>query len=267
LNEGVPFTLFAHQVPALGLKSVRPRWFDGTALCLGSMTPDLVTGLGVPHWSWLNVPPAWLLGVVATVIVRTSVISVAAAHLPDLGPFRLHSWRVLARCRHTWKATLVSVAVGLATHHVLDSFTHPFGDGARLLGYDDVEVVLFGVASPLASVFQWIGHSLGSMTAVWMLLVLGSHRRLDDWYGADAVAADRSFRIAAGGRRLFWTVTALGSLVGVIAATTTDLRSGVARVILATGAGVTVAAQLPACRPEPVDPTLAPPAQPYDAQR
>lgn len=263
----VPFTLFAHQVPTLGLKSVRPRWFDGTALCIGSMTPDLVTGLGVPHWSWLNVPPAWLLGVVATVIVRTSVVSVAAAHLPDLGPFRLHSWRVLARCRHTWTATVVSVAIGLATHHVLDSFTHPFGDGARLLGYDDVEVVLFGVASPLASVFQWIGHSIGSMTAVWMLLAIGSHRRLDEWYGAAAVTAERSFRVSARGRRLFWSFTALGAVSGSLAALTTDLRSGVARVILATGIGVVVAAQLPACRPEPLEASLAPAAQPYDAQR
>lgn len=37
----MPLTLFAHQVPTMGLKMARPRWFDGTALCLGSMAPDL----------------------------------------------------------------------------------------------------------------------------------------------------------------------------------------------------------------------------------
>lgn len=252
----------------MGLKSVKPRWFDGTALCIGSMTPDLVTAFGVPHWSALNVPPAWLLGIVATVVVRSSVASVAAAHLPDLGPFRLHSWRVLARCHHTWTSTIASVGIGLATHHVLDSFTHPFGDAARLLGYDDIEVVLFGVASPLATVFQWIGHSLGSMLGVWMLLAIGTHRRLDEWYGADAVTADRSFRLTRQGRQLFWALTVGGTIVGLATALTTDLRTGVARTILATGIGVAVAAQLPACRPESVPTGPAPTtAQSFSAQR
>ncbi|MFZ9483091.1 MAG: DUF4184 family protein [Ilumatobacteraceae bacterium] len=263
----MPFTLFAHQVPAMGLKSVRPRWFDGTALCIGSMTPDLVTAFGVPHWSLLNLPPAWLLGIVVAVVVRSSVVSVAAAQLPDLGPFRLHSWRVLARCRHTWTATIVSVAIGIATHHVLDSFTHPFGDGARILGYDDIEIVLFGVSSPLATVFQWIGHSIGSMTAVWMLLVIGSHRRLEEWYGLDAVTADRSFRLSSSGRRVFWALTVAGAAVGTAMALATDLNTGVARLILATGVGVAIAAQLPVCRPEPVERSATPAAQSYSAQR
>lgn len=252
----------------MGLKAVRPRWFDGTALCIGSMTPDLVTAFGVPHWSLLNVPPALLLGIVATVVVRSSIASVAAAHLPDLGPFRLHSWRVLARCRHATTTTIVSVAVGLATHHALDSFTHPFGDAARFLGYDDIEVVLFGVASPLATVFQWIGHSLGSMLGVWMLLVIGTHRRLEEWYGADAVTADRSFRLDPRSRRTFWLLTLAGTVVGVATAVPTDLRTGVARIIVATGVGVAIAAQVPVCRPETIAVGPAPStAQSFSAQR
>ena len=36
----MPFTYFAHQAFVLPLKLARPRWFDGTALCIGSMAPD-----------------------------------------------------------------------------------------------------------------------------------------------------------------------------------------------------------------------------------
>src|SRR4051812_19906912 len=38
----VPLTILAHQAAVLPLKLARPRWFDGTALVIGSMAPDLV---------------------------------------------------------------------------------------------------------------------------------------------------------------------------------------------------------------------------------
>ena len=37
----LPLTWFAHQVPMIGMKLARPKWFDATALCIGSMMPDL----------------------------------------------------------------------------------------------------------------------------------------------------------------------------------------------------------------------------------
>jgi hypothetical protein len=36
----MPLTYVSHQVPALAAKLAGPRWFDGTALALGSMSPD-----------------------------------------------------------------------------------------------------------------------------------------------------------------------------------------------------------------------------------
>ncbi|MGD9998128.1 MAG: DUF4184 family protein, partial [Ilumatobacteraceae bacterium] len=38
----MPFTWFAHQVPAIGVKLARPAWVDATALCVGSMIPDVM---------------------------------------------------------------------------------------------------------------------------------------------------------------------------------------------------------------------------------
>jgi hypothetical protein len=37
----MPFTLLAHQAPVLPLKLLRPSWFSGTALVIGSIAPDL----------------------------------------------------------------------------------------------------------------------------------------------------------------------------------------------------------------------------------
>ena len=50
-------------------------------------------------------------------------------------------------------------------------------------------------------------------------------------------------------------------------AVATDLNTGVARLILATGLGVFIAAQLPACRPVPVESSATPAAQSYSAPR
>ncbi|MDP4013047.1 MAG: DUF4184 family protein [Candidatus Nanopelagicales bacterium] len=37
----MPLTFGSHQAVVLPLKMLKPRWFDGTALVIGSMAPDL----------------------------------------------------------------------------------------------------------------------------------------------------------------------------------------------------------------------------------
>jgi Domain of unknown function (DUF4184) len=125
----VPFTFLAHQSFVLPLKIKRPAWFDATALCVGSMAPDLAYPLG----SWLGRRSHTLVGlivwsipftVVASVLVRTQVAPTAFAHLPDAGPFRLHSFRALRRRRPCRLVTVVSAALGSGSHVVIDGFTH-----------------------------------------------------------------------------------------------------------------------------------------------
>ena len=74
----MPLTLFAHQVPTMGLKIARPKRFDGTALCIGSMVPDLayaVSGyLHVDTHEWdgfwrLDLP----LAIAITIAIRNTV--------------------------------------------------------------------------------------------------------------------------------------------------------------------------------------------------
>ena len=207
----MPLTFFAHQVPTMALKVHRPRWFDGTALCIGSMTPDLAYAISGylhvdTHWwdgFWmLDVPMALMI----TIIVRWSTANVAAAQLPDLVGFRLWSWRVISRQQPAWWLTLGCCTLGAATHIAIDAFTHPGRVGVRWLGYDDVVVHLFGRAEPLASVFQVLGHTLGSLVGAWMLFAIGKHRMLERWYGRNAVEGVRNFSLRPRARIQFWLI-------------------------------------------------------------
>lgn len=250
----MPLTLFAHQVPTMGLKIARPRWFDGTALCIGSMTPDLAYAISGyvhvdTHWwdgFWaLAVPMALLI----TVIVRSSTANVAAAQLPDLGGFRLWSWRVIHRQQPAWWLTIGCCILGAATHIALDSFTHPGRSAARWLGYDDVDVHLFGRTEPLAGVFQVFGHTVGSLIGLWMLFSIGKQRRLDRWYSVEAVGAVRNFALSVRGRIQFWLTVAAGFCIGLWWGWNGDSAEFTHRPLVATMIAVMIASVVPRSQP------------------
>lgn len=260
-------TLFAHQVPAMGLKVVRPKWFDGTALCIGTMTPDFayaVSGyLDIDTHDW---PGFWAvdvpLAIVLTFVVRYSTAGVAAAHLPDLGGFQLWSWRVLHRRPPAWWRTVACCIIGAFTHVGIDTFTHTRRAGARWLGYDDVVLHLAGRDEPLASVFQLLGHTLGSLVGLWLLFSIGSRRLLQRWYGADAVAHARHFTLTRRARVVFWSCAAAGLAAGVWWGFNGDSVERIQRPLSACLLGVIVAAALPVCRPAAAP---VPPPRPISA--
>lgn len=263
----MPLTLFAHQVPTMAIKMARPKWVDGTALCVGSMTPDLAYSvssyLEVDTHAWggfwaIDLP----LAVVVTLVVRFAAASVAAAHLPDLGAFRLHSWRVLHRRAPKWWLTLVCCAAGVFTHIGLDSFTHPGRPGVKLLGYDDVELQLWGTTEPLAGVFQLVGHTFGSMVGLWFLLLIGQRHLLERWYGVDEVDHARHFQLRRAGRVLFWVLVAAGLAVGAAWGFRGDMVERIQRPLVGAMVGVFIACAVPLCRPRtspvPVPPRTVP---------
>jgi hypothetical protein len=252
----MPLTLFAHQVPTMGLKMARPRWFDGTALCIASMTPDFAYSISGyvhvdTHWwdgFWvLDIPIALVL----TTIVRWSTAYTAAAQLPDLGGFRLWSWRVIHRKQPPWWLTFLCCILGAATHLALDMFTHPGRPGARWLGYDDVDVHLFGRTEPLAGVFQIFGHTVGSLVGLWMLFAIGKRRRLDQWYGVEAVDAARNFSLSHRARIQFWLTVAVGVCLGLWWGRNGDSVEVIHRPLVATMIAVMVASSLSSCQPTP----------------
>jgi uncharacterized protein DUF4184 len=215
----MPLTWFAHQVPAVGLKLARPRWFDATALCVGSMMPDLMYSFsGYVHidtHEW----PAFTIGVPLTIVlatvVRALLAPLAPAQLPDLGDLRLRSYGVLAARRPVIVVTIMSAVLGVASHVVLDWFTHPGRPGARWLGYDDVDLTIAGHTEPLAGAFQLIGHTVGSVAGVGLLLLIGRRRLLERWYGHDAVDAVRAQTVDRRRCFVFWGVTTVGLLAGI----------------------------------------------------
>jgi hypothetical protein len=253
----MPVTLFAHQVPAMGLKFSRPKWFDGTALCIGSMAPDLAYSvsryLDVDTHGWdglwrLDLP----LAIVITLVIRWSTANVAAAHLPDLGGFRLWSWRVIHRRAPAWWVTLTSCALGAFSHVLMDAFTHPGRLMVRWLGYDDVVVHLWGRAEPLCTVFQVLGHTVGSLVGAWMLFAIGNRLLLERWYGPQAVAAARRFSLTTQGRVVFWLCVLAGLVVGFLwSLDVTTTVGNVERPLFVGMIGAMVAALLPVCRPRP----------------
>src|SRR5262249_10201056 len=86
----MPFTYFAHQVLVIPLKMARPRWFDGTALCVGSMAPDFAYALSGTHLEFAShtivaqllwsVPITWCM----TQLFRTRIAAPLGAQLPGV---------------------------------------------------------------------------------------------------------------------------------------------------------------------------------------
>jgi len=115
---GVPLTFPTHPVTVWPLKLWRPRWFDGVALVLGSMAPDLayaLDGSGWPVWPFSHEYAGlfgWCLPItlVGCRLVRRAA-PVLTAHLP-LGDLRAAGPR--------WWVTVSSALVGAASHLALD---------------------------------------------------------------------------------------------------------------------------------------------------
>jgi hypothetical protein len=254
----VPLTFFAHQAPVIPLKVARPRWFDGTALCIGAAAPDL----GYPISGWVtdhsHTPMGvvtWSLAitVVLCALMRRHVATTAFAQLPDCGPLRLNSLRVLARRRPPPWQTATSALLGAASHLLLDAFTHEGRFGARLLHIESELFTVQGHAFSGARVLQYVGHTFGSLLGALLLVRLARTRRLEAWYGDDAVRDARSFRLTPAARVAFWAIVALGVPVGAAWAGLTD-QWIVFPVIDATLAATVVACLSPRTRPQSARP-------------
>ncbi len=220
----MPATFPAHQGLILAAKVRWPRAIDGTALCVGAATPDFAYALG----PWLAANSHNLAGVVvwalpATVII-TALLRWRAARgifrqLPNLGPLHLRSYQVLGTRRPPLLITAHSAALGVASHVVIDAFTHQYRWGADLAGLNHV---LFSVPVNgdvvAARALQYVGHGVGSLLFVVFMVVLDRRRYLEGRYGADVVAVARAERPRRSERIRFWAVVAATTGLGVAAA-------------------------------------------------
>ena len=209
----MPFTFFAHQTVVVPLKWARPKWFDGTALCVGSMAPDLAyvfTDTPLEFRSHtLSAQLTWTLpvAVALTLVWRHLLAAPLGAVLPGLLG---HEVRALARARRRLVQTAVCAVLGGLSHTFVDGFTHDDGWAVtRISGLRHL-VNLAGMTHPLFLWLQYFGHSVGTLVGIAMFALLIKRGRFSAW--SEGVAPPR----AAGGRLAMWIPIGISAAWGML---------------------------------------------------
>lgn len=221
LRAAMPFTFLPHQAPVLPLlgrgQRVDPR-FDGVALVIGSMAPDLLyvlSGTGFAFDSHALVPLLWTsvpLTVALCLMFRRWMAAPLAAHLPDGGLLHLRDFGTVARRRPVWVVTVASAIVGAVSHVVLDSFTHK--DGWAVQHWAPLRAVAFtrhGIGYHVSSVLQYSLSFLGAgLTLGWLWWAGRQRLLLADGTPNPLPATTRV------SRRRFRAVTAVAAVLGLV---------------------------------------------------
>lgn len=193
----MPFTFLAHQVPVLPLKARSPRRWDGLALVIGSIMPDLWYVSSGWLWGpfgiamWVNghelggiLGSCVIPGTLLSMALRRWTMPVVPAALPKAAFLRLRDYRLLALSRHRWWVTAYSVLVGALTHIFLDGFTH--ADGWAVEGIPALREPLVSVGGRTLEVYaalQYGGHVVGSALGAYALLVISRRKLQWEWHG------------------------------------------------------------------------------------
>lgn len=206
----MPLTLPTHPIVVVPLKQWRPRWFDGIALTIGAVMPDVAfaaDGYGVTIHSHAWHAPLWWalpLTLIGTRLVRWAAPTVAA-HLPADGPLALRDYGVLGRVRHRWQVTTISAIIGAASHIGWDAFTHPTVDGGHVLFPFLHDQVWPGV--PWWELLSAASNIAGFVAGVALVVHIGRARLLRQWYGPPPWTVPRPVP--------FWSVVALVFTLGL----------------------------------------------------
>jgi hypothetical protein len=190
----VPATFPSHQAAVLPLKLWRPRLFDGVALVVGSAAPDLI--YIVDGISFTVHTHAWLALVWWTVPV-TLIVSllirlgapIVATHVPRCGVLALRDYGTLGSHRYPIWVTVVSAALGGASHLAWDSCTHAKIDGGTVLFPVLAAEVWHGIR--LWYLFQLVFSLIGAVVVGLAVIHIGRRRLLIAWHGQPPVRARR----------------------------------------------------------------------------
>jgi hypothetical protein len=166
-GASMPFPLLAHQAVVLPLKLARPRWFSGTALCIGSLAPDLeylgpnrVPGAG-------HTVAGMLVTVPWTVVLTLLTVGVAPAVLA-----RFRRLEAIGVADRSLPVITISAVVGVASHLVLDGGTHAEGWATRWFPAFLREVTVRHTTMSIVRFIHYGGSVALSLAAVAMLASL-----------------------------------------------------------------------------------------------
>lgn len=217
----MPFTFLAHQAPVLPLKLIRPAWFSGTALVLGSMAPDFEYFIrGEP----ISTMSHTLLGqvvfclpttLVAVVLVERVLAPTLPSHLPELGLLHVRDYARLSRPARSflgWLLVAVSALIGSISHIAWDGFTH--GHGWAVEHLPALNGPAFEVAGRTVPIYKVLQHGstfLGGLATLAMLFVIGRSRLLLSWREAPDPPRPNSTSTS---HLLTWLPVLLGAVIG-----------------------------------------------------
>lgn len=219
----VPLTFPAHQAAVLPLKLWRPRWFDGTALVVGAGVPDLLNVMGFVNTfeshKWSGVAVAVPFTVIYSMVLRRYGVDGLFGSIPDFGPLKARSYRVLQHGRPRFLVTLWSALIGVLSHVIVDSFTHTWRTGSQTVGFDNT--LFTGPDGPvsIAKTLQYLGHTVGSLVGMLLFVLVVSDKHLGEWYGKDVIDDARDAPVRTGAsERAKWilaTSVAIGAVWGL----------------------------------------------------
>jgi hypothetical protein len=208
----MPFTFLAHQAPVLPIKKKRPDRWDGLALVVGSMAPDLAyVTTGTDRYfdghRLQNQLALMVAAVLLTYVVRLVVLPVAPLALPDgASPLRDVLLDV-SRTRHRVWVVAYSAFVGQLTHLALDAFTHR--DGFVVQDVAFFRSPWFAVGGHHVTLYDALQYGLSIVLGIWCVVML---RR---WWSTPRLeTAVASGQLSPAGVGL----VVAGSVVGVVTA-------------------------------------------------
>jgi hypothetical protein len=201
----VPATIPSHQAAVLPLKVCFPQRFDGVALVIGSVAPDIgyvLAGIAEPPshaWHsllWFHLPVV----VALTWLVRRAA-PVVAANLPG----SLRDYGVLGSVRHPPLVTAYSAVLGTLTHQVWDAVTHPYmlflSTASHLAG---MHATAFA-GLPWWRVVHLLSELVGVAVTTVVIVHIGRRRLLVAWHGTAPTRTPRPL--------LFWSLVSLSAVV------------------------------------------------------
>lgn len=179
----MPFT-FAHPAAVIRLQDKSPRYFDSTALILGSMAPDFeyflrfkakaTIGHTLGGFFYFNLPMILIVALVWHYIIKKPfILSIPSPFRKYFSCLLVNKWNL-----KTFKSLIIFIIsgiIGMCTHVLWDSFTHRYGFFVMRIPILSKSIEIIGTQIPIYKIIQH-GSTLIGFGIIFLYLYLKSHK-------------------------------------------------------------------------------------------